>query len=65
MYQLCGTPGKDGYWAMDGKEVVPDQLHGGHVIVQRAVWVENRMSRECRYDNKDSDPRCPVDCERR
>ena len=64
-YAMCGTPGEDGYWAPDGQVVVPDQFHGGFIIVQRAVWVENRMSRECRYDRRYTDTWCPVGCARR
>lgn len=64
-YSLCSEPGLDGYWAKDGQVVVPDQYHGGHIVVQRAVWIEDTMSRECRYDKRYEDPRCPVDCARR
>lgn len=62
-YTLCSTPAADGYFAMGGS--VRTELNGFHALVPLAQWVPNRMSKECRYDKRFTDPRCPENCPRR
>lgn len=53
----ANTPPADGYWAKDGM-VLEDRMDGEKVAFYRMTWVQNRMSRECRYDKRDEDWRC-------
>jgi hypothetical protein len=51
---ICGNKNKptlDGYWAQNGTEVVMD-VELGPIVVRKAVWIEDHMSRECRFDQK-------------
>ena len=57
-------PFKDGYFAKAGHS---NSVHEGNNVYstrQRWVWVEHRMSRDCRYDLSLNDPACR-DCQQR
>lgn len=45
---------KDGYWAQDGWY----ETASGRPYQAKFVWVDNPMSRECRYDHRMTDPGC-------
>jgi len=58
-YGCWNKPSSEGYWARDGLvEGKAKTSKGEPVAAYRMVWVENRMSRDCRYDKKKIDERC-------
>ncbi len=50
-YACHNTTRLQGYWAQEREATA---FQPGSVW----VWIDNRMSRECRYDMRDTDKRC-------
>ncbi len=54
-YACHNTETHSGYWARD--QFIPGDDARSKPI-DRFVWVHNRMSKDCRYDHKATDPKC-------
>lgn len=58
-YACHNSPRHQGYYAKAGSVVMDDKnQEEGLVLDQLVMWVDDTLSKECRYDQRANDPRC-------